>query len=582
MMQSNPSNNRLAATANYAARDILHRQHQQPHQQPQLQQQQQHLQQQQQPQQQQQQQHHPHQPHPYFTNSSQTTTNNPVVAQHHHSVSKASAANNMMDPPPPANASNSNTSTRPPRTGDLFSIVRSPVVDQNGMVGSRTGNAVNANHRHPHQLDTNAAAAAAAAVAAVHPHHASSATSNGILEPFTPDGGTAVATSPGAELTSANAGLKRKRRAPGGRVPGSQNFSPEDKNALLEIVAAVKPYRMTMWDKVMKKYNRYASKKNRQPRLAVNLHKRFEVWTYNKKYQETDADCPDYIRRAKTIKRQIDDDEESGAHAGGPADDGKDSEDEEEEDAEDADEESDADATVGLPTPLTWRNRNGHQPNGTATPRSLQNVPVPPPPTQSRVVPSTTPLPQNLRPTAAPAPVTPQTHLGFQPNITAPAATHAPSGNVDTRELLQILTTLLSRDSNNEKVLLMVQHSLERELSEARGRIARLEDHNSLLEKENRRLDNRNHVLKMKIMMLSNNDRAAVKSKMKRFVMETDSNDGEAELGIEDELENAMMAAEDEDGSERDGTKSGSGMEDDDGRDRKRNRWEEARERPDS
>jgi hypothetical protein len=85
------------------------------------------------------------------------------------------------------------------------------------------------------------------------------------------------------------------------KVNQSTKFRDEEVDALLDIMAVIKPIGKSEWEKVTSKYNEKHSDRRRTMR---NLRNRFNIEA-NKKPPTGDPDCPPLVRKAKRINYSI-------------------------------------------------------------------------------------------------------------------------------------------------------------------------------------------------------------------------------------------------------------------------------------
>lgn len=115
-----------------------------------------------------------------------------------------------------------------------------------------------------------------------------------------PKAGVSAGTGTGA---GAGAGAEVVKRARGGRVLGAQNFSLEDRTALLNVVEAEQPLKPETWNAVVDRYNStYAKVNGRRERDMASLKRQ---WFNMIGKPAADPACPEHIRRAKRIHLDI-------------------------------------------------------------------------------------------------------------------------------------------------------------------------------------------------------------------------------------------------------------------------------------
>lgn len=89
-----------------------------------------------------------------------------------------------------------------------------------------------------------------------------------------------------------------------GRKAGSQNYSDEDLNKLLDIIEEVEPIGSNHWAEVQERYNDYAVDKFRAIRDQDALRNKYDKMV-NVKKPTGSASCPPLVRRSKHIARDI-------------------------------------------------------------------------------------------------------------------------------------------------------------------------------------------------------------------------------------------------------------------------------------
>jgi hypothetical protein len=135
--------------------------------------------------------------------------------------------------------------------------------------------------------------------------------------PATPKSATPKATAPKATAPKAarhpkatlkaKAISKAKKGKGGGRKASAQNFNDEDKEFLITLLEEIHPIGPEMWNQVVSRYNdEYA-----EPNQRTTRDKDGPRTQYYKMYKTAkptgDPTCPEYVRRAKKLKREIED-----------------------------------------------------------------------------------------------------------------------------------------------------------------------------------------------------------------------------------------------------------------------------------
>ncbi|KAJ2975528.1 hypothetical protein NUW54_g11718 [Trametes sanguinea] len=118
---------------------------------------------------------------------------------------------------------------------------------------------------------------------------------------------TSTKASPATESPSGDKrvrGSQGEKRQGGGRPQGSTNFSTADLDTLLKLVEKHMPYGMNGWKRVCDEYNEYALVNIRPKRDARALRQKY-YRLVNSKKPTGDPDCPDEVRRAKRLEREI-------------------------------------------------------------------------------------------------------------------------------------------------------------------------------------------------------------------------------------------------------------------------------------
>jgi hypothetical protein len=97
----------------------------------------------------------------------------------------------------------------------------------------------------------------------------------------------------------------KKALAKGGRRAGAQNFSIEDKEYLISLLEEVHPLGPEQWENIVSRYNsEYAKPNERSIRDKEGLRQQWYKMTKVTK-PTGDPSCPEYIRRAKRLNREI-------------------------------------------------------------------------------------------------------------------------------------------------------------------------------------------------------------------------------------------------------------------------------------
>jgi cobalamin biosynthesis protein CobT len=97
----------------------------------------------------------------------------------------------------------------------------------------------------------------------------------------------------------------KKALVKGGRRAGAQNFSIEDKEYLISLLEAIHPLGPEQWENIVSRYNsEYAKPKERSIRDKESLRQQWYKMTKVSK-PTGDPSCPEYIRRAKRLNREI-------------------------------------------------------------------------------------------------------------------------------------------------------------------------------------------------------------------------------------------------------------------------------------
>jgi hypothetical protein len=108
-------------------------------------------------------------------------------------------------------------------------------------------------------------------------------------------------------MPKAKATPKAKKGKRGGRKAGAQNFNDEDKEFLITLLEEIRPVGPEIWDQVVSRYNdEYAEPNQKTTRDKDGL--RTQYYKMYKTAKPTgDPTCSDYVRRAKKLKREIED-----------------------------------------------------------------------------------------------------------------------------------------------------------------------------------------------------------------------------------------------------------------------------------
>ncbi|KAI0566716.1 hypothetical protein FGB62_6g240 [Gracilaria domingensis] len=97
---------------------------------------------------------------------------------------------------------------------------------------------------------------------------------------------------------------KKKKKGCRGRTINTWNYTVHDVNVLLDIIEEHEPTGMNGWALVYRDYNRYAQDNDRPRRRSVALKKKYDKLLYFQK-RTGDPTCPEYVRRAKNIQKEI-------------------------------------------------------------------------------------------------------------------------------------------------------------------------------------------------------------------------------------------------------------------------------------
>jgi hypothetical protein len=91
----------------------------------------------------------------------------------------------------------------------------------------------------------------------------------------------------------------------GGRRAGAQNLSFEDKEYLISLLDKIHPLGPEQWENIVPRHNlEYAKPKERSIRDKESLRQQWYRMTKVSK-PTGDPSCPEYIRRAKSLIREI-------------------------------------------------------------------------------------------------------------------------------------------------------------------------------------------------------------------------------------------------------------------------------------
>ncbi|KAK9322080.1 hypothetical protein V1517DRAFT_308364 [Lipomyces orientalis] len=85
---------------------------------------------------------------------------------------------------------------------------------------------------------------------------------------------------------------------------GSQNFSLQDRNAMLDAIEKIRPVGPAKWEQVVELYEEYCVQSNRNSRDATAIRRKFSQMV-NLPKPTGDPDCPPDVRRAKQLNRTI-------------------------------------------------------------------------------------------------------------------------------------------------------------------------------------------------------------------------------------------------------------------------------------
>jgi hypothetical protein len=97
----------------------------------------------------------------------------------------------------------------------------------------------------------------------------------------------------------------KKALAKGGRRAGAQNFSIEDKEYLISLLEEVGPLGPEQWENIVSRYNSDYAKPN-EPSIQDKEGLRQQWYKMTKVSKPTgDPSCPEYIRRAKRVNKEI-------------------------------------------------------------------------------------------------------------------------------------------------------------------------------------------------------------------------------------------------------------------------------------
>jgi hypothetical protein len=125
--------------------------------------------------------------------------------------------------------------------------------------------------------------------------------------PTTPKSATPKAGATPKAIPKAKATPKAKKGKGGGCKAGAQNFNDEDKEFLITLLEEIHPIGPEMWDQVVSHYN----DKYVEPNQRTTCNKDGLCTQYYKIYKTAkpmgNPTCPEYVRRAKKLKREIED-----------------------------------------------------------------------------------------------------------------------------------------------------------------------------------------------------------------------------------------------------------------------------------
>jgi hypothetical protein len=112
---------------------------------------------------------------------------------------------------------------------------------------------------------------------------------------------------PKANAQANSTGQNAKKTRGGGRKSGAQNFSPEDKEFLVTLLEEIRPIGPEQWEQIVSRYNsEYADPNERTSRDKDGLRTQWYKMLRSAK-PTGDPSCPDFIRRAKRLNREIQD-----------------------------------------------------------------------------------------------------------------------------------------------------------------------------------------------------------------------------------------------------------------------------------
>ncbi|RDX46394.1 hypothetical protein OH76DRAFT_1485628 [Lentinus brumalis] len=95
-----------------------------------------------------------------------------------------------------------------------------------------------------------------------------------------------------------------KSAAYSGRQPGSQNYSEEDLESLLDLTQEILPIGQNAWGQVTRRFNEWAEQNGRPPRTQKPLKTKFETMVRTPK-PTGNAEIPPHIERAYDIEHSI-------------------------------------------------------------------------------------------------------------------------------------------------------------------------------------------------------------------------------------------------------------------------------------
>ncbi|KAI5815801.1 hypothetical protein BZA77DRAFT_315148 [Pyronema omphalodes] len=106
--------------------------------------------------------------------------------------------------------------------------------------------------------------------------------------------------------SKAKANLKSNKSKAGGRKAGAQNFSHEDREYVIMLLEEIRPVGPELWQVVASRYtDEYSRPNHRTTRDRDGLRSQFYK-LYKIKIPADDPNFPDYVLRAKNLKRKLD------------------------------------------------------------------------------------------------------------------------------------------------------------------------------------------------------------------------------------------------------------------------------------